>query len=616
MCLWGNLHSREKMILPSFVICFWLVLFTSLRSLESRDAAKTARTTQFFHNQNHQRTFLNHRFTDIALEGASSTLFDTSKDPDDKNITRNFVSATLGDNMVLQRDKSAVLWGYSKPGAQIVVTLLQETKQPKQKHLRDTGDSKEVGLVPLLKRQTNVDNDGLWRVKFPPQPASKIPHTIQVSSITTRQERNLSNVLFGDVYICGGQSNMEYSMPGQVNGTQIVQEAVQHYQHMRVVTIGCYTQSDTPLPDLQKIEKTWSLPSEESMMREGSFGRFSAVCWLFGKEISDALNNQVPLGLINNNFGGSAIEPWQKDGSMFNAMIYPYMVGPMAITGFTWYQGEANTFDQASANQYAVDFRTLIDTWRSGFQVHNAYFGFVQLSTWCPGKNPVAVAEMREAQMKVVPPSDDESNNTVGYATAADHGAGCNIHPPDKRVVGRRLGKSALALQYGHKDISWRSPTYAKARSIRRNVANVPNAAKTDDENSVSVVVEFHDVSEQGLYLLESPYNNQLDPQDFNCSGHAEGTCAWSSLLLNGYGWVDSKLDLLNGNKIQMTPILSKMARNRDNVGLQNQYPVDSTVLATSYGWGSVPMMQIYDVATDLPVLPWNEKILPIEIVP
>ena len=577
------------MMLPSGLIFVWLVLSISI-CFGSR-TAKAATTKELSGKQ-------------IRQQSLTSRL----DNHDDKNITCNFVSATLGDNMVLQRDKPAVLWGYSKPGAPIVVSLMQSFRKPMQPQFNDTREdafvTKEEALMQRLQRTTMVNNGGLWRVKLPPQPASLIPHTIQVTSITTGQNRTLQNVLFGDVYICGGQSNMEFTMGGQVNGTQLVQEATEHYQHLRVVTIGCYTQSDVPLPDLQKIEKTWSLPNEESMKREGFFGRFSAVCWLFGKEISDALDNKVPLGLISNNVGGSKIEPWQENGRMFNAQIYPYMVGPMAMTGFTWYQGEANTLDQASADQYAMDFRTLIQTWRAGFEITNAYFGFVQLSTWCPGRNPVAVAEMRHAQMKVVPPSyDNNGNNMIGYATAADLGAGCNIHPPEKRVVGRRLGRSALALQYGYTDIQWRSPTYSKA---------TPILYSTDKKDSVSVTIEFHNVGDQGLYLLENPYNNRLSPQDFNCTGRTEGTCAWSSLLLNGYGWVDAKLDLVHGNKVMMTPLLETLrSYNKDNDSHHHHRQTSDTitVLATKYGWGSVPMMQIYDVATDLPVLPWNERI-------
>ena len=115
----------------------------------------------------------------------------------------------------------------------------------------------------------------------------------------------------------------------------------------------------------------------------------------------------------------------------------------MSLKGFTWYQGEANA---GRASQYACLFPAMIKQWRKNFKAENAYFGFVQLSTWCA--SPVAIAEIRDAQMAAV------ALPNVGYATNADHGAGCNIHPPAKKFSGVRLGNSALALAYG-KPVAW-----------------------------------------------------------------------------------------------------------------------------------------------------------------
>merc|ERR1719440_2161381 len=96
----------------------------------------------------------------------------------------------------------------------------------------------------------------------------------------------------------------------------------------------------------------------------------------------------------------------------------------------------------------------MIKQWRKKFVSGDAYFGFVQLSTWCA--SPEGIAGIRDAQMAAV------ALPKVGYATNADHGAGCNIHPPAKKFSGVRLGNSALALAYG-KGIAWKSPTYASA---------------------------------------------------------------------------------------------------------------------------------------------------------
>lgn len=104
-------------------------------------------------------------------------------------------------------------------------------------------------------------------------------------------------------------------------------------------------------------------------------------------------------------------------------MISPYTQGPMGVTGFTWYQGEANTANQASADAYACIFPSMITAWRNVFQVPNAYFGFVQLSTWCPADSQ-SIPQMRQAQLEAL-----NLDSMVAYSTNADHGAACNIHP-------------------------------------------------------------------------------------------------------------------------------------------------------------------------------------------
>ena len=127
-------------------------------------------------------------------------------------------------------------------------------------------------------------------------------------------------------------------------------------------------------------------------------------------------------------------------------MIHPYVVGPMALTGFTWYQGEANTRDQASADAYGCLFPAMIETWRAlrgadGVLRVRAAVDVVRR------RDP----EMRRAQMEAL------RLPMVGYATNADHGAGCNIHPPPKQYCGARLGNPASP-----------SPTATRGRGSRR----------------------------------------------------------------------------------------------------------------------------------------------------
>ena len=193
-----------------------------------------------------------------------------------------------------------------------------------------------------------------------------------------------------------------------------------------------------PLPDLQTVEQSWSVASAKTVANSKGFGYFSAVCWIFGREVFDALGGQTPVGLISSNWGGTPVESWTTpevlrscnlstvDSTLYNSMIHPYTVGPMALVGFAWYQGEANVDERRGdegAARYACTFPGMIRQWRRSFARPTAYFGFVQLSTWCG--NGELIAEMRTVgQMAAL------ALPKVGYATNADHGAGCNIREP------------------------------------------------------------------------------------------------------------------------------------------------------------------------------------------
>jgi len=499
-------------------------------------------------------------------DGDSSDLFPSVKDVKSSTTeVLNFLSATLGDHMVLQRaPQQAVVWGHTTAGATVTTTF----------------NGKQV--------VTKADVNGTWRQVLPATPASKKAYTLTFKS-SSGETTSLKDVLFGDVFICGGQSNMQFAM-GAITNASVEKQLANNYPTIRLFTVGQKTKSNTPLNDLQTIEQNWSVASNVSIVGGGGFGWFSAVCWIFGRTISDSLSptGDVPIGLISNNWGGTPVESWSTpdaykacnrtgSGNLYNAMINPYTVGPMAVSGFTWYQGEANTRAPPSEAQYACLFPAMISAWRKGFNNPSAYFGFIQLSTWCPG-DVLDVATMRVAQMAAL------KLPKVGYATNADHGAGCNIHPPPKQYCGIRLGNSALALHY-NKRIAWKSPSYKSA---------TPTVSAT----TITVKISLDDVSSSGLTTDIYPFN-YLDGK-FNCTAQnikTPGTCAWAAIEVSGSGWVNATVVASGQNLLLTAPVPSINDLNA------------VTVVATAYGWGPIPLMNAYDKATDLPVLPWNQTL-------
>ena len=152
---------------------------------------------------------------------------------------------------------------------------------------------------------------------------------------------------------------MEFSMAAVANRT-MEKQAANNFPTVRFFSVGHRTASPTPLRDLQTVWEPWQVASNLTINQNYGpghtlFSTFSAVCWLFGKEVSQQLSpsGDVPVGLVSNNWGGTKVEVWTPknsyaacnrtgpeavDGPMYNAMILPYAEGPMALSGITWYQ--------------------------------------------------------------------------------------------------------------------------------------------------------------------------------------------------------------------------------------------------------------------------------------
>jgi len=524
---------------------------------------------------------------------------------DEKPEKLTFLSSTLGSHMVLQQaPQQAVVWGFTAPGAKVTTVMVSaRTTQP----------------------QTFVctaDSDGTWRQTLPAIAASKTSYNFSFSSSSPDEEKaTMVDVLFGDVYICGGQSNMEFAMPAVANASMEKQEA-NNYPNIRFFTVGHGTSSPSPLRNLQTTMEPWQVASNLTINKDAYpghtlFSTFSAVCWLFGKHLSQQLSptGEIPIGLISNNWGGTKVEVWTPsrsyskcnrsgdNGPMYNAMILPYAVGPMTISGFTWYQGEANTANATTAEQYACLFPEMITAWREDFKSPSAYFGFVQLSTWCSALNPASLPEMRDAQMAAL------KLPNVGYATNADHGMGCTIHPAAKQYCSVRLANSALAIKY-NKGVQWQSPTYRSATQVTSIAEN--------QQQSVSLTVDLNHVSGSGLHTVypfnyNSPGYGPAATQIrtvVNCSdtfpvGHVnvsmETQCAWASLQISGVGWVNASVSIHpSGQQMMLTAMLPSSSSTSTTA---------PTVEASAYGWGPIPMMSAYDQSTALPVLPWNTTV-------
>lgn len=326
------------------------------------------------------------------------------------------------------------------------------------------------------------------------RPESDVPVNITATAAGTAAPIVMSDVLFGDVWGCHGQSNMQFGLGGDINATEECAET-NSYPNIRVMT---FTQG-----------QPWSVASTDSTCSAGvkaGFQTFSAVCWYFGKDVFNSLDGKVPVGLVSSNVGGTAVEKWSgpdaiakcnQTGVVQQSTLWtPYIVPllPMQMSGWIWYQAESNVACSVSwpwmpglncgigcsesnkkcnasqtgcADFYACQFPAMITDWRSKWNGGDEPipgraarpFLFVELAPYTEGAGEPfdqSVALVRDAQLAAL------ALPNVGMAAAYDYGdTGSplgNIHPRHKAPVGLRLSFAARALAYGE-TIEYKNPS-------------------------------------------------------------------------------------------------------------------------------------------------------------
>jgi len=356
------------------------------------------------------------------------------------------LSPLFGDHMVLQRETGAPVWGNTDPGTEVTVT---------------------ASWPGAVAQTATADTRGDWRVVV------RTPSAGGPFALTARagdDETVVSDVLIGEVWICSGQSNMEWRVTQSKDADAEV--AAADHPMIRFFDVP-RTTSGSPAAT---CGGTWRAVSPQTV------GGFSAVGYYFGRELQGELG--VPVGLIGSNWGGTVAEAWTSaetlrgvfpefggkldsleqgvaDASssggkklnqntptvLFNGMIAPLV--PFAIRGAIWYQGESN---RTRAYQYRSLFPAMIADWRAHFGRGDFPFYFVQIAPYGYRGDTGQAAELREAQAMA------QSVRNTGMAVTMDIGNPKDIHPANKQDVGRRLALCALGQTYGE-GVEWRGPT-------------------------------------------------------------------------------------------------------------------------------------------------------------
>ncbi|XP_019950841.2 sialate O-acetylesterase [Paralichthys olivaceus] len=358
-----------------------------------------------------------------------------------------------GDHMVLQKSpERAVLWGYGPDGGIVTVSLSGPVIQ-------------KTSPVPVI--------EGVWQVTMNPVDAGG-PYN--VTAATEGSEATLTDVLFGDVWLCGGQSNMFFETYKIFNASDELALAP-NYSQVRPFKVA-FSKSLTELKDVKYVKLPWTVPTADIV------ADFSALCWLFGHYMHDIL--KYPIGLVESCWSGTHIEMWSSaralqqcgltqstdaiipsmtDSVLWNSMIHPLL--NMTIKGAIWYQGESNTGH--NQDEYNCSFPAMIDDWRMAFHQGSGGqtaadfpFGFVQLSTAVKTSVSDSIPNIRwhqTADRGVVPNS---RMPRVFMAVAMDlpdeFSPYYTIHPRYKRDIAYRLSLGARAVAYNETDVHFLGP--------------------------------------------------------------------------------------------------------------------------------------------------------------
>jgi sialate O-acetylesterase len=389
-------------------------------------------------------------------------------------------------------------------------------------------------------KTATADGNGKWQIALDPMPASNRPQTLAVSSASpesriSNPESRLShlessNILVGEVWLCSGQSNMQWPVKKSANAAAEI--AAANFPQIRMFTVKPVVAGE-PQAD---VKGQWDICSPDTV------GNFSAVAYFFGREIHK--RRKVPVGLVHASQGWTPIEAWTPREALLGEPETAYIVqrwdrvcdptaqaadkaaraewdrlnkerkaqgkdplprpkplgdpgfihrasglwngavAPLtacALRGVVWYQGETN---ERRGYRYRIEFPLLIASWRAAWERPDLPFLFVQVANVLP-PDPVPVesewAELRESQALAL------KLPHTGMAVTIDIGEEQDVHPKNKQDVGYRLGLQARARVYGE-EIPHNSPMFKsmaiEGTRVRVQFEHTHGGLKTKDGSS------------------------------------------------------------------------------------------------------------------------------------
>lgn len=333
----------------------------------------------------------------------------------------------FSDGMVLQRDSRVAIWGWGNPAEELL--LLPGWS---------TGDSVRV----------TVDNQGCWKAELKTCGAGG-PYTLEVRG--AHEARRISDVMLGEVWLCSGQSNMEWSADmGIKDGAREIEQA-----DCPLVHIFHVPKQGASFPQ-DECRATWETCTPQSMRRT------SATAYFFARFLAEHLD--VPVGILVSAWGGTPAEVWTPaevvlsdsvlsrntltaypwwpvtPGVLYNRMIHPLV--PYRLAGCIWYQGESN---HENASSYCRLMTRMVEAWRERFAQKFPFY-YVQIAPHTYRSKNNTPALLREQQQLMLNSVDRSAMINISDLVENVE----DIHPRNKRAIGERLACLVMDKVYGH----------------------------------------------------------------------------------------------------------------------------------------------------------------------
>lgn len=360
----------------------------------------------------------------------------------------------FSDNMVLQQNTDAKVWGWAKPNSEVVVYASWFS----------------AGQTVSCKS----DSNGKWEIKIKTPKASYEPQKVSIvekDGNKSLDTKTIENILIGEVWFCSGQSNMEMPLGGFWNcpvegANETIAQSGRYRNAIRVATIE---KKGAQEPQL-KAKGKWEICEPKNA------GRFSACGYFFAQTLTELLD--VPVGIINCSWGGSCVEGWlpkdilltYPDGLtpisneeyhtkmiMFNGMLNP--VAGYTIKGFLWNQGESNV---GREKDYITRFQTMTNLWRKMWNQPNDKLPIYAVELppyrYGDGIDGVDGPKFRAAQHEIAKVLENYGcvcTSDLIYDYEPDQ-----IHGTKKKEIGQRLAYMAATRDYGIEGIVAEAPEF------------------------------------------------------------------------------------------------------------------------------------------------------------